>query len=196
MTPATRTRYFRLWAAACRCQRWPAKDEAFRRSITRQVMEAIGAPITDSTSELGNDEITALFIFLETKADDSDLMKAARWVDCQKDYRMVNRGRQADHHERALYGPSKKPNKLDRNRFAGQRTALGHPLSDFDPEEVRKRHLTMASRHQAKQRKERAEADKFAAQIRADDPAELVPFEPDPDHLDHPDLAPEDVLTD
>lgn len=197
MTPATRTRYFSLWFAACRCQRWSAKDEVFRRSVTRQVMEEIRAPITDSITELGNDEISALFRFLEHKADDSDLIKAARWVDCIKDYRTANRGRQADYHERALYGSNKaKPNKLDRNRFAGQRSALGQPLADLDAEEVCKRHITFASRHQAKQRKERAEADKFAAQIRADDPAELVPFEPDFDQVAAPDLQPEDILTD
>jgi hypothetical protein len=196
MNPATRTRYFSLWTKACKCQGWDSTNQDLRRDITRQVMAAVRGPDVDSITALGNDEITALFIFLEHKADDASLMKSARWVDCQKDYRMVNRGRQSDHHERALYGKSKKANKLDRNRFAGQRTALGHPLSDFDPEEVRKRHLTMASRHQAKQRKERAEADKFAAQIRADDPAELVPFEPDFDQVAAPDLQPEDILTD
>lgn len=197
MTPATRTRYFRLWAAACACQNWPAKDEAFRRSITRQVMEAVRAPITDSITELGNDEITALFIFLDHKANDGDLIKAALWVECLKDYRTVSRAKQADYHERALYGSNKaKPNKLDRNRFDGETSALGKPLADLDAEEVRKRHITFASRHQAKQRKERAEADKFAAQIRADDPAELVPFEPDFDHSTAVDPSPEDVLTD
>lgn len=197
MTPATRTRYFALWAAACRCQKWPAKDEAFRRSVTRQVMEAVRAPVTDSTSDLGNDEITALFIFLDHKANDGDLIKAALWVEALKDYRTVSRAKQADYHERALYGSNKrKPNKLDRNRFAGETSALGKPLADLDPEEVHKRHITFASRHQAKQRKERAEADHFAEQIRADASAELVPFEPDPDQVEHHDLAPEDVLTD
>lgn len=197
MTPATRTRYFSLWSAACRCQKWDSTDQNLRRDITRQVMAAVGGPDTDSTSDLGPDEITALFTFLEHKADDASLAKSARWIDCQKDYRMFNRAKQADYHERALYGSNKrKPNKLDRNRFAGQRSALGEPLSDFDPEEARKRHLTMASRHQARQRKERAEADRFAAQIRTDEPAELVPFEPDFDQVEHHDLAPEDILTD
>jgi hypothetical protein len=197
MSPATRIRYFSLWAAACRCQKWPAKDEAFRRSVTRQVMEAVRAPVTDSITALDDDQISALFRFLEHKADDADLIKAARWVDCIKDYRTANRARQADYHERALYGSNKrKPNKLDRDRFAGERSALGQPLADLDPEEVRKRHITFASRHQKKQREERAQADKFAAQIRADAPAELVPFEPDLDHSTAVDLSPEDALTD
>jgi hypothetical protein len=196
MTPATRTAYFRLWSAACRAQKWDSTDQNLRRDITRQVMEAVSGPATDSTSALGPDEITALFTFLEMKAKES-LITSARWLDCQKDYRMFNRARQADYHERALYGSNRKqPNKLDRDRFAGQRSALGQPLDEFDPEEARKRHLTMASRHQKKQRRERDEADKFAAQIRADDPAELIPFEPDPDQVEHHNLAPEDVLTD
>lgn len=202
MTPATRTRYFRLWAAACACQRWPAKDEAFRRSITRQVMEAVRAPITDSITELGDDEISALFRFLEHKADDADLIKAARWVDCIKDYRTANRARQADYHERALYGSTKaKPNKLDRNRFAGETSALGKPLADLDAEEVRKRHLTFACRHQAKQRKEAREAG--ALPVESGNPAPLpgnpAPTERAEDY--RPVLVtaghdPEDLLTD
>ena len=57
--------------------------------------------------------------------------------------------------ERALYGAGK--NKLDRNRFGGKATAAGGPLETLDAEEVRKRHLTMASRHQRKERQQRRE---------------------------------------
>jgi len=72
--------------------------------------------------------------------------------------RTYNHARQADWHERALYGH--KPNKLDRDRFAGETTAAAGPLDTLDAADVRKRHITMASRHQRKTRGQKTEARK------------------------------------
>lgn len=85
-------------------------------------------------------------------ANQDDLDQSARWLDCQQDYKAFNRARQADWHEGKTYG--RRPNKLDKNRFAGARSAQGGALDEFDPEAIRKRHLTMATRHQAKMKKE------------------------------------------
>lgn len=148
--------YFgQLWPAACLANEWDVKDEAKRREITAECMRLVRGPQTDSTSLLGPDGVTALFTYLAHLADPSSLDKSARWVTCQEDYRTYNRARQADWHERALYGAGK--NKLDRDRFRGATSAAGGALDTLDPDEVRKRHLTVASRHQKKQRQERRE---------------------------------------
>lgn len=153
MTPAQRTRYFKHhWPDACAANGWNTRDEGRRKMVTAECMAAIAGPQTDSTSDLREDEVTALFCYLEHLAAPDDLDKSARWVDCQQDYRAYNRARQADWHERSLYG--KRPNKLDRDRFDGETSAVGGPLERFDPEAIHKRHLTMASRHQKKLRAE------------------------------------------
>lgn len=152
MTPAQRKIYFGLWSTVCRVQGWKSSDEARRHSVTIECMSAIRGPQVDSTSGLGEDEITALLCYLQFLAKPDGLDESARWLDCQQDYRMFNRARQADWHEGKTYGRGK--NKLDRDRFAGATSAKGEPLESFDPEAIRKRHLTMASRHQKKQRKE------------------------------------------
>lgn len=153
MTPAQRSLYFaELWPAACLANEWDVKDDARRRATIRRCMQLIGGPATDSSSRLGEDEITALFTYLEHLGDPASLEKSARWVTCQEDYHTFARARQADWHERALYGTSK--NKLDRNRFKGETTASRGPLKSLDPDEVQKRFITMASRHQAKARAE------------------------------------------
>jgi len=102
-------------------------------------------------NDLVPDEVTALFCYCDFLATES-LEASERWVDCQRDYHAYNRARQADWHERAMYGDRR--NKLDRHRFAGAASAVGAPQEEFDPESIRQRHLTMASRHQAKQRKD------------------------------------------
>ena len=162
MTPAQRSRYFRdLWPAACAANNWSTRDEGRRKKVTADCMAAIRAPATDSTTALGEDEITALFCYLEFLADPDSpraLDKSARWVTCQEDYRTYNRARQADWHERSLYGH--KPNKLDRDRFAGETSASAGPLDTLDPEAIRQRHITMASRHQRKTRGQKTEARK------------------------------------
>lgn len=151
MTPRERAKYFgELWPAACLSHEWDVKDEARRRAVTVECMRLVRGPSSDSTSALGSDEITALFCYLEHLADGASLEKSAAWVTCQEDYRTFNRAKQADWHERALYGNAK--NKLDRDRFRGASSAVGGPLDTLDPDAVRKRHLTFASRHQKKAR--------------------------------------------
>lgn len=153
MTHAQRTRYFKhFWPAACAANGWSARDEGRRKQVTSDCMAAIGAGDINSTSALGEDEVTALFCYLEHLANPDSLDLSARWVSCQEDYRTYNRARQADWHERKLYG--RKPNKLDRDRFGGEASASGGPLDTLNPDEVRKRHITMASRHQKKLRAE------------------------------------------
>lgn len=153
MTPGQRSSYFLLWADVCAVQGWSAKDNAKRQQATVDCMRAVRGPATSSTSDLGQDEITALFCYLTyLKTGDADLDAAARWVDCQQDYKAFSRARHADWHEERLYGKTAKPNKLDRDRFAGAKSAVGGPLEKFDPVAIQKRHLTMASRHQKKAR--------------------------------------------
>jgi len=110
----------------------------------------IGGPKTDSTTDLGPDEITALFCYLAHLGDAASLDKSARWATCQENYRTFNRARQADWHEVKLYGKGR--NKLDRQRFGGKTSAAGDPLESLDPDEVRKRHMTLANRHARRKR--------------------------------------------
>lgn len=156
MTSKERAKYFsELWPAACLANEWDVKDDARRRAVTAECMRLVRGPEVDSASQLGPDEVTALFCYLAHLADGASLDKSARWATCQEDYHTFNRARQADWHERSLYGPGR--NKLDRQRFAGETSAAGGPLDTLDRDQVRKRHMTMASRHQAKVRQERRE---------------------------------------
>lgn len=174
MTPGQRKRYHAdLWPAAALANEWDLGDDERRRRVTRDCMAAIGARITDSTSGLDEDEITALFCYLEHLGDGASLDKSARWDTCRQDYKTYARAKQADWHERQLYGQGK--NKLDRNRFKGEASAQGGPLDDLDPEEIRKRHITFASRHQAKQRSEAK-----AARATGQKPASQTPATPAP----------------
>lgn len=153
MTAGQRSSYFLAWADVCAAQGWNPKDNTKRQEVTARCMAAVRGPAVASTSDLGEDEITALFCYLRyLKTGDADLDAAARWVDCQQDYKAFARARQADWHEEKLYGKTSKPNKLDRNRFKGAKTAVGEPLEKFSPEEIHKRHLTLATRHQKKAR--------------------------------------------
>ena len=153
MTPGQRRRYHvELWPAAARANGWLPRDEVRRRYTTRECMRLISGPDTESTTDLRQDEITALFCFLEHLGAPDSLDKSARWDTCLQDYHTYSRAKQADWHERQLYGY--KRNKLDRDRFAGATSASGGALDDLDPEQVRQRHLTMASRHQKKLREQ------------------------------------------
>lgn len=153
MTPAQRKPYFALWAAACTAQGWRSSDNTKRHEITASCMVDIKGPAVVSSNDLGEDEITALFCYLTyLSTGDSDLDAAARWIDCKQDYKAFARARQADWHEQKLYGKTSKPNKLDRNRFGGAKTAVGGPLEKFDPKAIKQRHLTLANRHQKKAR--------------------------------------------
>lgn len=148
MTPGQRVHYHKvLWPAACLANEWFVGDVEKRREVVLDCMRQVRGPlVTTSDPAFGSDEVTALFCYLEHLGDAASLDKSARWDTCKADYRTYNRARQADWHERKLYGP--KANKLDRDRFAGEKTASGGPLDNLDPEAVRKRHLTFASRHQ------------------------------------------------
>ena len=158
MTPFARSKYFtELWPAACEGCDWNPKDDAQRRAVALECMRLVRGPlVTTSSPAFGPDEVTALFTYLIHLADPTSLDKSARWVTCQEDYRTFNRAAQADYHEHALYGRGK--NKLDRNRFGGVASAKGGALDTLDAAEVRKRHLTFASRHQKKERAERSTA--------------------------------------
>lgn len=163
MTPGERIHYHtKLWPAACLANEWDLKDDARRRQVALDCMQLVGGPLVTTSSPLfGRDEVTALFCYLEHLADPSSFDKSARWDTCRQDYRTYNRARQADWHERKLYGQGK--NKLDRDRFAGAKSASGGALDDLDAEETRKRHMTFASRHQRKMRAD-AKATKQAPQ--------------------------------
>lgn len=157
MNAAQRKIYFAtLWPAACRVNGWNRNDNMKRREVMNTCMRLIGAPIVESSSELGSDAVTALFAYLKFLADQASLELSARWLDCQEDYKAFNRARQADWHEKETYGRGK--NKLDRNRFAGAQSAQGEALDRFDPEAIRKRHLTMANRHKKKLQRQEATA--------------------------------------
>jgi hypothetical protein len=176
MTAGERTKYFRdLWPAACAAKGWKRSDDDRRRTVVLECMRAVRGPmVTTSDPKFRRDEVTALFCYLEFLANPDDLDRSARWSDCQKDYRAYNRARQADWHEEKLYG-SAGSRKLQRNRFAGRRSAQGEPLDAFDPEEIHKRHLTMASRHQKQQRDMREAA--VGQDLANHTPAAAVPVE-------------------
>tara|TARA_R110002094_G_scaffold219965_1_gene192268 strand:+ start:131 stop:691 length:561 start_codon:yes stop_codon:yes gene_type:complete len=154
MTKGERVKLFRdLWPAACLANEWDIKDDTKRREVILECMELVRGPlVTTSSPEFGRDEVTALFCYLQHLADPADFDKAARWDTCLQDYRTYNRARQADWHERKLYGD--KTNKLDRDRFNGEKNASGGPLDELDPDEVSKRHMSFAKRHQKKMSKE------------------------------------------
>lgn len=164
MSPGTRTRYFSLWLAACKVKGWDAKDDGLRRATVLSCMAQVRGPqVTTSDPDFGPDEITALFVFLDHLAHPSDLLKAAAWVDCQTDYRAYNRARQADWHEEKTYGKVGS-GKLRRNRFQGQKNAAGEPLDRLDPDAIRKRHLTMVSRHEKKGYRRKPAGQQLAGQ--------------------------------
>ena len=151
MNAAQRKPYFALWSAACTAQGWRSADNAKRQETTARCMAEINGPAVVSSNDLGEDEITALFCYLKyLGTGDADLDAAARWIDCKQDYKAFARARQADWHEKSLYGA--KANKLDRDRFAGAKSAVGGPLEKFDPKAIKQRHMTLASRHQKKAR--------------------------------------------
>lgn len=149
MSPEERSQYFgHRWPAACKARGWRVKDDVRRRHETGVCMAAIRAEFTESVSGLGHDEVSALFCYLDFLAHPGDLKKSANWLDCQQDYRAYNRARQADWHERKTYGG--RGHKLRKNRFKGQASARGEAFDPFDPAEIRKRHLTMRTRHEKK----------------------------------------------
>lgn len=182
MTPQARAHYHgRLWPAVCQVKGWRVGDEVRRRDVVLQCMQAVRGPlVTSSHPDFGDDETTALFCYLEHLAAPADLMKSARWVDCQKDYRAFNRAKQADYYQRKTYGRG--GSKLTRDRFKGAASAQGEPLEEFDPAEARKRFFTMKSRYRQKAKKQDAGEHAWVAEIHGKKmlgPApvdEMVPF--------------------
>lgn len=165
MSPEARSRYFgHYWPVACNAKRWRVKDEVRRRHTTGECMRLIRAPITESTTDLGPDEITALFIYLDHLGHPSDLLKAAAWVDVQTDYKAFNRARQADWYEKKTYGRAGSK-RLRRQRFAGQQQAAGEPLEPFNPAAINQRFLTMKSRYRTKAKKQQPGDLRFVAEI-------------------------------
>lgn len=166
MTPETRRIYFRLWIDACTAAGWDNRDDDRRQAVTLECMAAVRGPLVRSSHpEFGPDETTALFTYLEFLAHPEDLDRSARWADCQTDYHAFNRARQADWHEGKAYGQGGS-RKLQRERFGGERSAVGGALEPFNPKKIYARHLTAASRHRKKARV----LKKVAALI--EDPAE------------------------
>jgi hypothetical protein len=141
-----------------------------------------GPRCTTSDPRFGADETTALFTYLIFLADQSSLEKAARWADCHEDYRAFNRAKNADWHERETYGAAG-ARKLQRDRFGCRHTAAGEPLDAFDPEEIRKRHITMAARHRARAKATTIPpkcAEPISEPISAPDPAYFPPDDGNP----------------
>ena len=152
MSPGTRKTYFALWVQTCRAQGWRSGDDAQRKAVTLECMAAVRGPLVGTSDPaFGPDETTAIFTYLEFLAHQDDLDRSARWADCQTDYHAFNRARQADWHEQKAYGKGGS-RKLQRDRFSGEETAVGGPLEEFNPKKIYARHLTAATRHQAKQR--------------------------------------------
>ena len=165
MSPEARSCYFgHYWPTACQAKGWRVKDEVRRRHTTGECMRLVRAPVTESTTDLGPDEITALFTYLDFLANPSSLEKSQRWLDCQQDYRAFNRARQADYYERKTYGQGGSK-KLRKNRFCGQQSAQGMPQENFDPEAARKRFVTMKSRYRTAKKKQQPGDLRFVAEI-------------------------------
>ena len=157
MTPATRKTYFALWGLAAQANGWRAGDDAQRKAVTLECMAAVRGPLVGTSDPVfGPDETTALFTYIEFLAHQDDLDRSARWADCQTDYKAFNRARQADWHEGKTYGAGGSK-KLQRDRFAGEQSAVGGPLEEFNPKKIYARHLTAATRHQAKERREKGQ---------------------------------------
>lgn len=180
MTPAARVKYHaEYWPAACAANGWKKSDQDKRREVALCCMESVGGPlVTTSDPAFGDNETTALFCYLDHLAHQDCLDRSARWADCQEDYRAYNLARQADWHQEKLYGT--KPNRLTRDRFAGEQTAVGGPLEAFNPKKIRQRHMTVASRHQKQMR---ATGQKVASQPKASTPPPAAMPAPEPREL-------------
>ena len=141
MTSGQRTHYFaRLWPAACAAQGWNYRDEALRRRVTRECMAKIQGPDTDSTSALGQNELTALFVYLQHLATPAALVVQEEWNECQRDYVAFNVTKQANWWEKRAYG-AQGSGRLDRTRF---------PLRGVNRKEEQDRLMTLRARAKAK----------------------------------------------
>lgn len=153
MNPGQRKHYFSmLWPAVLRANGWDklntAQREEKRRQVTRDAMTAVHGSDTDSTTDLGEAEITALFVYLGHLADPLSLVRAGDWAECQRDYIAFNICRQADFYQAKAYAGD--PEKLLKERFQGRRSAAGEtfqrPLTRAEAEQ---RRTTMRERARA-----------------------------------------------
>jgi hypothetical protein len=132
-----------LWPRAA-AQGWDPRDAEARRNVTSACMEEIGAPMTDSTTDLDEHQITALFRFLEHLADPQSLPKLSAWMSAKEDYRTFNRVRQGQHW-RAQAG-YKSRGKLEKRRFGNRPTAGLFDEANMTKEEADQYLLTMRKR--------------------------------------------------
>lgn len=121
MTAKTRTTYFLLWRRVCAAQGWEQSDAARRHEVTRYCMREVGAMETDSITQLGHHEITALFCLLRHLANPTDLDTVGEWERCKGNYKDFNRVRQARHKLRTV--GYRDHGKLDEQRFDGAMSA-------------------------------------------------------------------------
>jgi hypothetical protein len=148
MSPATRTTYFRLYAAACAAQGWDPRDNARRRDTTLYCMREIGAGEIDSITGLNHHQVTALFTFLRFLTGAGGRETTLLWDKCKEDYVSFNRLRHAEHFRRAA--GYKKGGKLNRERFGlnfPEEEIAEHTLS---AKEVDQYLITNANRARAK----------------------------------------------
>jgi hypothetical protein len=121
MNSKQRCQYFtEYWPNACAAKGWHAKDDSKRRGVTAECMRAIGAPGATSTSDLGEAEITALFLYLRLIALPDNLQLLHDWDLCKEDYQRFNTMRQGDWWQgKTGY---KRRGKLEKRRFQNRPT--------------------------------------------------------------------------
>lgn len=151
MTPAQRTAYHaQLWPAACAAQGWTAlpkaEREQIRRDVTRTCCTLIGVPARDSSTDLDEHEVTALFCYLKHLAEPDSVLVAHAWDECMRDHIAFNMSRQADWYQARTYGRTGAP-RLARERFQGRATAAGSTFErPLTRDEAEQRLLTMRAR--------------------------------------------------
>lgn len=178
MNAKTRTAYFALWTKVRAVQGWDrlsrSEQEEQRRAVTLQVMQAIGAGDSDSTTRLTQAEITALFTFLHHLAEPDNLTLAKLWTDCMADYKAFNMSKQADWHERRAYGRQGSA-RLHQQRFQGRDHAVQDDFSrPLNRREAEQRLMTMRARAGAHDRQ--ARAGELDAMREAEDAMADCPF--------------------
>lgn len=162
MTTAQRRLYFtQLWPDACQAQGWRRGDDTRRKAVVQECAEAIGAPPTDSTRDLGEAAITALFTYLRYLGNPDDFAALADWDTCRKDYLTWNTMKQGNWWRgKAGY---KSRGKLDKQRFKNRPTSGLFDAPAMTAEEAEQYLMTnrARARAQAKRRKETRSDDPF-----------------------------------
>jgi hypothetical protein len=133
-------------------------------------------PDTDSTTTLGEAEISALFTYLRWLGSPQDLRLQAAWEDCQRDYHARNTALQGDYFRRKVgYDPQ---GRIMRERFAGK------PPSQMNATEAEEYLTTMRARAAAKRRREATTAT--PAPVRRRKTKYDIFHEPETDQADIP----------